>query len=79
MDFVLYGENVFIAIEVKRAAQVYETDLRGLKAFHEDYPEAKLALLYLGVESLRIANIPCLPLSVFLQKLDPRDMGSLVW
>lgn len=77
VDFVIYGDHVFAAIEVKRAARVYVSDLRGLKAFGEDYPEAKLMLLYLGTEPLHIAGIPCLPLPTFLRQLDPRNPACL--
>jgi len=40
VDFVLYGKNIFRAIEVKNAATVHSADLRGLKTFGEDYPQA---------------------------------------
>ena len=54
MDFVVYGPDSFTALEVKRSRQVHSGDLQGLKAFQADYPEARVALLYLGQEPLRI-------------------------
>ena len=42
VDFVLYGKDCFVAIEVKNGQAISRTDLSGLKAFKEDYPEAKL-------------------------------------
>ncbi|MCK5681768.1 ATP-binding protein, partial [bacterium] len=42
VDFILYGKNGLIAIEVKRAAKIRTKDLRGLKLFAKDYPQATL-------------------------------------
>ncbi len=69
VDFVVYGPTVFRAYEVKRAARVQPRDLRALKAFREDYPEADVALLYLGAERLQIDGIPVLPCDDFLRQL----------
>lgn len=71
VDFVLYGADVFAAIEVKRAGSVHAVDLRALRAFREDYPEAAVCLLYLGRERLAIDGIPCLPCETFLRELHP--------
>ena len=46
VDFILYGPNGFHAIEVKRQKNPGSKDLRGLKAFKREYPEAKLTMLY---------------------------------
>lgn len=74
VDFVLYGPDVFVAIEVKRARQVHSTDLRALKAFSEDYPEATVCLLYMGNEVLKMGGVMCLPCDRFLRGLDPRHI-----
>lgn len=71
VDFVIYGPNTFRAIEVKRSGKVHSTDLRALRAFRDDYPEASVALLYLGDERLSIDGIPCLPCEEFLRELHP--------
>jgi len=71
VDFVLYGGGGFHAIEVKNGSAVRPRDLRGLKAFREDYPEADLRLLYRGEEALEIDGIRCLPCSDFLLRLLP--------
>ena len=71
VDFILYGANVFVALEVKRSRNVHHTDLRALKAFQEDYPEATIALLYMGHEALKIGDVLCLPCDKFLQQLHP--------
>lgn len=72
IDFVVYGPDVFVAIEVKRSRNVHHTDLRALKAFGEDYPEAKLCLLYMGQESLKMGEVLCLPCETFLRQLHPQ-------
>ena len=71
VDFVLYGQDVFVAIEVKRAKNVHSTDLRALKAFKEDYPEATVFLLFMGQERLVINGVLCVPCEEFLKGLHP--------
>lgn len=71
VDFVLYGADVFVAIEVKRSRTVHSSDLRALKAFKEDYPEAIVYLLYMGQEALKIGDVLCLPCETFLKTLRP--------
>ncbi len=41
VDFILYGKNGLIAIEVKCKKNPTKNDLKGLLAFKKDYPEAK--------------------------------------
>lgn len=48
VDFVLYGPRGLHAFEIKRSSAITNKDLRGLKAFKEDYPEGKLHLIYTG-------------------------------
>jgi uncharacterized protein len=48
VDFVLYGPRGFHAFEIKRSLNVSSQSLKGLRAFANDYPEAKLHFLYLG-------------------------------
>lgn len=75
VDFIVYSETQLLAIEVKNARQVFPNDLRGLKIFHEDYPEAQLIMLYRGQERLLINNVLCLPCEDFLKNLNPaRDI-----
>jgi uncharacterized protein len=71
VDFVVYGDDVFVAIEVKRSRNVHHTDLRALKAFKEDYPEAQVCLLYMGQEEIKMGDVLCLPCDIFLKKLNP--------
>lgn len=69
VDFVVYGPETFAAWEVKRASQVQAADLRALKSFREDYPEATVGLLYLGQERLRIDGIDVWPCETFIRQL----------
>jgi predicted AAA+ superfamily ATPase len=71
VDFIVYGPDVFWAIEVKRSARISSKDLRALRAFREDYPEASPCLLYMGKERLSIDGIPCIPCESFLRNLHP--------
>ena len=78
VDFVVYGEAGFQAFEVKNAARVHSRDLRSLRAFREDYPEAEAAMLYRGRGRLRIDGVWCLPVREFLREMAP-DRGLLAW
>lgn len=71
IDFVIYGETAFHAIEVKNSARVRPEDLRGLKKFGDDFPESRRWLLYRGKERLMIDTILCLPCEEFLVQLKP--------
>lgn len=48
VDFVLYGKNGLIAFEIKRTKTITGSTLKGLRAFKEEYPEAKTYLLFNG-------------------------------
>lgn len=71
IDFVVYGETGFHALEVKNSVRVRPEDLRGLKKFGEDFPESRRWLLYRGKERLLIDDILCLPCEEFLLDLKP--------
>ena len=71
IDFVVYGEQSFAAIEVKNAGTVRAKDLNSLKAFGQDYGQAERLLLYRGKERLMIEGILCLPCERFLKDLVP--------
>ncbi len=78
VDFVVYGESGLQAFEVKNARRVHSADLRALRSFRADYPEAQTAVLYRGSERLRINDIWCLPVADFLRRTIP-DRGLLTW
>ncbi len=71
VDFIIYGPDGIWAIEVKQAKDIQNKDMKGLKAFHEDYPDAQCLLLYGGKEKLKKGNILCLPCEQFLKNLVP--------
>ena len=73
VDFIIYGEHHFHAIEVKNAKQIHPRSLRSLKNFLSDYPEAGAVLLYKGSEKLKVDNITCWPIEEFLIQLKPND------
>ena len=71
VDFVLYGDAGLHAFEVKNADRVSRSDLAGLRAFGDEFPQANLTLLYRGTEAVAIDNIRCRPVEVFLGSLSP--------
>ena len=71
VDFVLYGPDEFSAIEVKNASRIRPEDLRGLRAFGDEYPEARRLLLYRGEDRRITDDILCLPVTDFLRNLHP--------
>ena len=72
VDFIIYGPNVFHAIEVKNAVKVTRHDAAGLEAFHTDYPEATCTLLYRGSDALKISeHCTARPMEKFLRQLIP--------
>ncbi len=73
VDFIVYGEAGFWAIEVKNNKKVSSKDVRGLLHFQEDYPECKPILLYRGTDSIIEKNILCMPCAEFLSQLTPNQ------
>ncbi len=71
VDFVLYGEHHFHAMEVKNVKQIHPKSLKSLKTFLSDYPEASAMLLYRGTEKLMVDGIACWPVDDFLLQLKP--------
>ena len=71
VDFVVYGELGLFAVEVKNSNRIRPEDLRGLKAFAEDYPQSQRYFLYRGEERLLIDGVLCLPCDEFLRALRP--------
>jgi predicted AAA+ superfamily ATPase len=69
VDFVLYGKQSLIAIEVKSAKNIHPADLRSLQLFKEEYPMAKLFVFYGGKETLYRGDITILPVAEILPKL----------
>lgn len=78
VDFVVYGKECFVAIEVKNGSVISRNDLSGLKSFKEDYPEATRFLLYRGQRRLVQEGIHCVPVQdFFLDILPSLERSSL--
>lgn len=75
VDFIIYGNGMFTAIEVKNSSKVHPQDLRSLKTFADDYPQAKRFLLYRGKEKFLRDRITIVPVGEFL--LDLNSNGSI--
>ena len=71
VDFIVYGGDCFWAIEVKNSSSIRRSDLGPLKTFFEDYPESIPIFLYRGKEVTKQNGILCIPVEIFLKKLDP--------
>ena len=69
VDFVLYGEHGVIAIEVKHAPAIRERDLRGLRAFAEEYPMARLFAVGMGVQAEHRSGVTVMPAADFCRNL----------
>lgn len=71
VDFVLYGQDGFSAIEVTRSPRVRAQDLSGLRLFHEDYPQAKCFLLYAGSECRKVEDwLTLIPVDQALRQIE---------
>jgi predicted AAA+ superfamily ATPase len=71
VDFVVFGELGFWALEVKNSTTVRSEDVRALVTFKEDYPEAQTFLLYRGTERLVKNGVLCIPCDEFLRRVQP--------
>lgn len=70
VDFVVYGREVFWAVEVKNTNKIRDNDLSGLRTFKHDYPQSKAYLVHRGKERWMKHGIPCVPCEEFLKGLD---------
>ena len=84
IDFVLYGPQGLLAIEIKRSTRVQGKDTRALREFKKDYPPAKCFVFYGGTIPLYLGDIAVLPVGQALKELDtilgdgslPKRMGA---
>ena len=67
VDAVIGQANV--AIEVKSSKNISPKDTKGLKAFGEEYPDAKLYLLSMEERPRKLNNIEVWPVEQFLKRL----------
>jgi len=70
VDFVLYGERGLVAFEVKMTQTVRPGNLRGLRRFRENYPQAKTFFVYTGSRRGHDAGIEIMPAEAALRGLE---------
>ncbi len=73
VDFVVYGEKVFWAIEVKRSSELSPKDMHGLAAFKEEYPEATCLFVIPGKKRESYRGFPIIPMEEFLLGIIPEQ------
>ena len=61
--------HVELAIEVKSSDHIVSSDTKGLKAFSEEHPDAKLILLSMEERPRMLNGIEVWPITQFLQRL----------
>ena len=72
VDFVIYGESTFLALEVKNSIHAERSDASGLESFLSDYPQAKGLLLYRGEREMQVSqHVMAVPVDKFLRNLVP--------
>ncbi len=71
VDFIIYGPTVFLAIEVKRSANLGPDDIRGLAAFQLEYPEATCFIVSNTKRKENYRGFPIFPIDQFLLKISP--------
>jgi len=69
VDFVLYGERGIFAFEIKRSRSVTSKDLRNMKLFLEDYPDARCFHIAAVDSAEYYGNIQVLPYELALKDL----------
>jgi predicted AAA+ superfamily ATPase len=69
VDFVLYGPKGIFAFEIKRTRSLSSKDIKALSAFQEDYPEAKIYILFGGMRKEYYGNITVIPFQEALKEL----------
>jgi predicted AAA+ superfamily ATPase len=80
VDFVVYGEAEFLAIEVKNSTRISSSDLSDLKAFGSEYPTARKLFLYRGTEQRMEGDVLCVPCERFLQEMIPgKPLPDRAW
>jgi predicted AAA+ superfamily ATPase len=80
VDFVIYDDKDFLAIEVKNTAKLDTKDFVGLKSFSRDYPEARTILLYRGEDQYMNGNILVMPVDRYIKNLIPGNVSpDAIW
>ncbi len=73
IDLVVDGSAGTAGLKIVNSDRVDTPDLRALRAFRRDYPEAETAVLYRGPKRILDGGIRCLPVADFLRALRPGE------
>lgn len=71
VDFVVESPDGLTAVEVKSGSILRPADRRGLLAFHDEFPDARLLALTDGALPARHGPVEVSPLSAFLKSVVP--------
>lgn len=69
VDFIIYGPHGLYAFEIKRSNHVNKKDCKNLKIFQEEYPEAKLYLIYGGEQRYYFDDVTAISITEVLKAL----------
>jgi len=69
VDLILYGPKNLIAIEVKSTERPQKKDFESLLLFKEDYPMAKVMMIYGGTEEKTLHGIQMIPANLFFKNI----------
>jgi uncharacterized protein len=75
IDFILYGPNGLLAIEIKRSSQIQFKETRALREFKKDYPPAQCYVFYGGQATVYEKHVTLLPIEQALKSL-PRLLSD---
>jgi uncharacterized protein len=67
--FVIHGPRGFYAFDIVRSSKIHTKFFKGLSSFAQDYPQAKLFLLYLGKHQEQHGDVTVIPYMHALQDL----------
>ena len=73
IDVVVDGSDGTVGFKVTNSDEVGAPELRALRAFRRDYPDAEAAILYRGRERTLEDGTRCLPVAEFLRALRPGE------
>ena len=74
VDFVVEAGDELIAVEVKSGNTLRPADRRGLLAFHDEFPDARLIVLTDAALPQRQGPIQAIPLDTFLRRIVPGEL-----
>jgi predicted AAA+ superfamily ATPase len=75
IDFILYGPNGLLAIEIKRSSHIQYKETRALREFKKDYPPAQCYVFYGGPVTIYEEQVTLIPIREALQAL-PRLLSA---